>query len=78
MSQTPREYKSWLQNDDCKIPYTTLRRYKKNILNNLNEDLYNSKIDSIKYNFNESKKYIVAEDEIYKILNPATRKPIPL
>lgn len=40
----------------------------KNILNNLNEDLYNSKIDSIRYNFNESKKYIVAEDEIYKIL----------
>ena len=31
-------YGSWLQNDDYKIPYTTLKRYKTNILNNLNQN----------------------------------------
>jgi hypothetical protein len=40
----------------------------KNIINSLNEDLYNSKMDYIKYNYNQSKNYLTAEDQIYNIL----------
>lgn len=38
------------------------------ILNNLNEELYSSKIEYIKYNFEESKKYLIADDIIYEKL----------
>lgn len=36
------------------------------IMSNLNEELYNSKLESIKYNFEKSKKYLIADDIIYK------------
>jgi hypothetical protein len=36
------------------------------IMCNLNEELYNSKLESIKYNFEKSKKYLIADDIIYK------------
>jgi hypothetical protein len=35
------------------------------IINNLNEELYTSKLDSIKHNFEEAKKYLVADNIIY-------------
>lgn len=35
------------------------------IMNNLNKELYDSKIESIKYNFEEAKKYLVADNIIY-------------
>ena len=34
---TPRDYKSWVHNDNLKIPYTTIRRYRKNIFNKFNQ-----------------------------------------
>ncbi|CAF0919879.1 unnamed protein product [Brachionus calyciflorus] len=34
---TPRDYKSWVHNDNVKIPYTTIRRYRKNIFNKFNQ-----------------------------------------
>ena len=36
------------------------------IINNLSLDLYNSKIESVKHNFSESKKYLMAEDYMYE------------
>ena len=38
------------------------------IMNNLNKELYDSKIESIKHNFEESKKYLVADNIIYNKL----------
>lgn len=35
---------------------------------NLNEDFYLSKLDIVKNNFNEAKKFIVGEDKIYEII----------
>lgn len=42
------------------------------IISNLNEDLYNLKLESIVYNFNESKKYILPDDIIYGKLKTDT------
>ena len=41
------------------------------IINNLNEGLYNSKFESIKHNFEEAKKYLVADNLIYEKLKNA-------
>ena len=38
------------------------------IMNNLNKELYDSKIESIKHNFEEAKKYLVADNIIYNKL----------
>jgi hypothetical protein len=38
----------------------------KGIMNNLDEEFYNNKIKSIENNFNEAKKYLIAEDWIYE------------
>ena len=36
------------------------------IINNLSLGLYNSKIESVKHNFSESKKYLIAEDYMFE------------
>jgi predicted ribonuclease YlaK len=38
------------------------------IISGLNKDLYNSKLESVKSNFEESKKYLVADNLIYNKL----------
>lgn len=40
----------------------------KNIINNLTSDLYHQKLKYINYNFVESKKYLVADNFIYKLI----------
>jgi hypothetical protein len=37
-------------------------------MNNLNKELYDSKLESIKHNFEEAKKYLVADNIIYNKL----------
>lgn len=54
-------------NTDGMLIFDTLEELD-SIINNLNEELYNSKLESIKYNFNEAKKYLIADDIIYKKL----------
>jgi hypothetical protein len=38
------------------------------IMDNLNEELYLSKLESIRHNFEESKKYLVADNILYNKL----------